>query len=86
MKKLLIALPVLAALSACETATEDDPGSVIDFNGDTVTMRGFVPEGARYARPTVAMEAKAKEICPRAEYLSARPYGDGWTFAYLFKC
>lgn len=73
------------ALTACDVP-DDTRGSVYQFNGDTVTIRGQFQPG-EIAKPTSAMVAQANEVCPGAQYLSANPTpSDTYTFLYLFKC
>ncbi len=83
MRLAIIALPVL--LSAC-VVPEDTEGSVYQFNGDTVTIRGGFTAG-KVAEPTAAMRAQADAVCKGATYLSANPSPTDYdTFLYLFRC
>jgi hypothetical protein len=84
----VLALLSVSALvvSAC-TVADDFEGSVYQFNGETVTIRGAYSMDGSTARPTSAMIRQAKDVCPGAEYLSATPSPtDEYTFLYLFKC
>jgi hypothetical protein len=88
MNKVLPAAAVLglASLAAC-TVPETMRGSVYQFNGDSVTIRGAFSQDGTPARPTAAMVEQAREVCPNATYLSANPTPDDvYTFLYLFRC
>jgi hypothetical protein len=72
--------------TAC-TVPETMEGSVYQFNGETVTIRGAFSDLQGPARPTAAMVDQARDVCPGATYLSANPTpGDVNTFLYLFRC
>lgn len=83
---------VLLVTAACETVPQDQPGQVVAFNGDTVTVRGRFSTGdGKPAHPTAAMTAQAKEQCSGATYLSAVPTPDDVDpfhqfFDYLYRC
>lgn len=80
-------IPVIALLAACNIP-ETKEGSVVNYNGETVTIRGaYSLNTPGPAKPTLAMIEQAKAICPNARYLSANPNsGDNYTFLYLFAC
>lgn len=83
MRLALLALPLLAAC----VVPEDTPGTVREVGARTVTIQGVFSADGSVARPTAAMVAQAKEICPGAKYLSASPtVGNLDTFDYLFLC
>jgi hypothetical protein len=81
-------------LSACVPA-QDVPGQVVQFNGDSVTIRGAgdyslasVSKGQGF-QPTAAMIAQANKVCPGARFMSGTPEsptGDSWAINYLFIC
>lgn len=73
-------------LSAC-TVADDQRGAVYEITDKTVTIRGAFSANGQPAKPTPAMVAQAKEVCPGATYLSANPSPtDQYTFLYLFRC
>jgi hypothetical protein len=77
------------ALAGCVSVPDADPGQVIAFNGNTVTIRGGIPAGfAATASPSSAMTATARGVCPSATYASAAPVSDPYSvqFDYLFLC
>lgn len=83
-----IAILAAIALGGC-VVPETQEGSVYQFNGETVTIRGVytMDLGATPAHPTAAMVAQAKAVCPGATYLSATPSPTDYdTFLYLFRC
>lgn len=78
----LLCLP----LAAC-VVSEDTPGYVTEVGSRSVTIQGTFSTDGSIARPTSAMVAQAKEICPGARYMSAKPtVGNLDTFDYLFLC
>lgn len=80
------AFAVTALLSGC-VVPEDVRGTVTQYNGDSVTIRGAFSMDGSPARPTAGMAAQAREVCPGAKYISADPAsGDDYSFLYLFKC
>lgn len=80
------ALVLALAVAGCVTTEPATRGSVYAFNGDTVTIRGAYTYG-QTAKPTEAMIAQAREVCPGAQYLSANPSPTDYdTFLYLFRC
>lgn len=86
MHRSVLALPL--CLAAC-AVSQDTPGSVYAFNGDTVTIRGVydMTLSGEPAAPTEAMRAQAEDVCSGAQYLSANPSPtDDYTFLYLFRC
>lgn len=86
--KLVIALASTAALAACVPA-QTTQGSVYAITDQTVTIRGAFDMSLSPgpAKPTEAMVAQAREICPGAQYVSANPTPtDTYTFLYLFRC
>lgn len=86
MKAYAAAAIAAVTLSACQVS-ETQQGSVQQFNGETVTIRGAYSMDGSTARPTSAMIEQARAICPGAEYLSANPSpSDTYTFLYLFRC
>lgn len=79
-------IPALLLATACTTLSEDTPGQVVAFNGDTVTVRGGFSAG-QTASPTPAMVSQAKAQCSGAAYLSATPDPNSLDhFLYLFRC
>lgn len=83
MRLALLALPLLAAC----VVPEDTPGHVKEVGSRTVTIQGAFSSDGSGARPTAAMIAQAREICPGAKYLSATATpGNYDTFDYLFLC
>jgi hypothetical protein len=83
-----IAIMAAISLSGC-VVPETQEGSVYQFNGETVTIRGVydMTLSGKPAAPTAAMVAQAKAVCPGATYLSANPSpSDDYTFLYLFRC
>lgn len=87
MRLLTPCLAALTVIAACGPIPETTRGSVYQFNGETVTIRGDFSADGTPAKPTEAMIAQAKDVCPGATYLSATPTPDDvWTFLYLFKC
>lgn len=74
------------ALAGCVTTTPATRGSIYAVTDKTVTVRGAFSQG-QIAKPTEAMVAQAREICPGARYLSANPSPTDYdTFHYLFLC
>jgi len=87
MNKVLPTLALVAAALAACAIPETTRGTVYQFNGDSVTIRGAFAWDGSPARPTVAMIAQARDVCPNATYLSANPTpGDQYTALYLFRC
>ncbi|MEO1108262.1 MAG: hypothetical protein AAFX90_10100 [Pseudomonadota bacterium] len=88
----LIALIALSACTASIPVPDDTPGTVHQFNGETVTIRGAFERDrleTEAATPTSAMVAQAKGVCPGAQYLSATPDSVTayyTTFLFLFRC
>lgn len=81
-----LAVVALSFSTAC-SIPNDMEGSVYEITDETVTIRGAFQPGTTEARPTPAMIAQARDVCPGAEYLSANPSPtDEWTFLYLFRC
>lgn len=80
------ALFATALVSAC-TVAESQQGSVYEITDKTVTIRGAFSLNGQTAKPSAAMVAQAKAICPGATYVSANPSPtDTYTFLYLFRC
>ena len=77
-------LPVLLA-AACAPVDANDAGQILDYNGNTVTIRGPFPTDGSFATATPAMLENARTVCPNARYLTAAPYDD-WSFVYKFAC
>lgn len=76
------------ALASC-APSQDTKGTVHQYNGETVTIRGVYDMSPvpGVAEPTDAMREQARQVCPEATYLSATPSPtDNYTFLYLFKC
>ncbi len=83
MRLALLALPFLAAC----VVPEDTRGHVVEVGSRAVTIEGAFSSDGSGARPTAAMIAQAREICPGAKYVSASPNtGNYDTFNYLFLC
>ncbi|WP_424974278.1 hypothetical protein [Dinoroseobacter sp. S124A] len=85
----IVALAALGLSLAGCAIPQDQRGQVYEFTGETVTIRGaFVSTSKqRFAAPTEAMVAQAKEVCPNATYLGANPSPtDGYTSLFLFRC
>ena len=75
-------------LTAC-TVPDTTKGTVHQFNGNTVTIRGTFATDGSPARPTPAMIEQAQKVCKDAQYLSATPSNINeydMNFLYLFKC
>jgi ABC-type uncharacterized transport system auxiliary subunit len=86
--KLVIALASAATLAGC-VLPQATQGSVYAITDQTVTIRGAfdMSLASGPAKPTEAMIAQAREICPGARYVSANPTpSDTHTFLYLFRC
>lgn len=77
---------LVSAVAGC-TVPETFEGSVTQITDRTVTVRGTFAMDGSTARPTAAMVAQAKAICPTARYVSATAVvGDVNFFDYLFQC
>jgi hypothetical protein len=77
---------LIGLLGAC-SSYQDTPGAVsqVDDRG-RLTVSATKPFG-RQPEPTARMIAQAREVCPNAVYISARPStADFNTFEYLFRC
>jgi hypothetical protein len=86
MVRRIVAFPAVLLLLGCVVSPETE-GSVYEITDRTVTIRGAFSMDGTIARPTQAMIAQAKEICPTAKYVSANPSpSDNYTFLYLFQC
>ena len=90
-KKAPTALAVLLAvpLAACVSVPDTDPGQIVAFNGNTVTIRGGIPAGFEAtARPSTGMIATAQNTCPGATYAGAALVDNQYDilFDYLFIC
>jgi hypothetical protein len=78
-----LAIITAAALSACTMGNETNPGTVVKFNGDTVTIAGgFTMHGD----PAPAgVQRTAERICKGdASYESSRSIPGGMGEAYYF--
>ena len=85
MKSVKIFLCAMGLLAACAPVTQDTPGQVV-LRGDEVIIVGPVKHG-RAAAPTNRMVEQAKEACPTARYVSARPsLSEASKFDFLFAC
>lgn len=85
MKSVKFFVCALGLLAACAPVTQDTPGEVV-FRGDEVIVVGPVEHG-RAAAPTQRMIEQAKEACPSARYINARPsLGEPSEFEFLFSC
>jgi len=78
-------LAALVALTACASVPDSEPGQILDYNGEVVTIRGPFPTDGSVATATPAMIENARTVCPNARYLTAAPYDD-WSFVYKFAC
>ncbi len=81
MKKLLVALPIVVA--GCVDPSQDPSVSVVAFNGDSVTVRS--PGTTALQKPQPWHDAKAREACANARYLSTTKTGQ-FTVDFLYTC
>lgn len=87
MRLALLALPLLAACVQAPT----DQGAVTAYNGNTVTIRSggdfSLANAGKGFKPTPAVVAQAKGVCPGAEFVSGTGVeGPAWLVDYLFIC
>lgn len=84
------ALFAVVALAGCVQASTDT-GAVTAFNGSTVTIRSggdfSLANAGKGFKPTPAVVAQAKAVCPGAEFVSGTGVeGGAWLVDYLFIC
>lgn len=84
------ALLAVAALAGC-VQNQIDTGAVTAFNGQTVTIRSggdfSLANAGKGFKPTPAVVAQAKAVCPGAEFVSGTGVdGPAWLVDYLFIC
>lgn len=85
MRSINLLLIGLCLLAACTPVTQNTPGEVV-LRGDDVIVVGPAEHG-RPAYPTNRMIEQAKEACPTARFVNARPsMSNPSSFDFLFDC
>jgi hypothetical protein len=85
MKSINLLVICLCLLAACTPVTQNTSGEVV-LRGDEVIVVGPTKHG-RSPYPTKRMIEQAKEACPTARFVNARPsMSNPSRFDFLFDC